>query len=128
MASVRYVFVLMAVAPLMLCVPVARPPKEKDHSHFVIHVPHHVKTVHHVRKVYVPIYKKVYVKEEPTGWADSHSHKHWSDEEEWAPSDSDWSKPDWTKSHEWTKPDWSAADWEPKMNWSKPKKWSKWGK
>ncbi|KAK5640241.1 hypothetical protein RI129_011052 [Pyrocoelia pectoralis] len=93
-----------------------------DHSdsHLIIHVPHHVKTVHHVRKVFIPIVKKVYVKEKPAkDWESADwSSKDWSSSasaETWKPP----TKSDWHSKKNWTKPSWSKKGWS---------KWSKWSK
>ncbi|KAK4873072.1 hypothetical protein RN001_015101 [Aquatica leii] len=73
MTSVKcYVLLLIALISMVCCVPVPGG-YGHDHTHFVIHVPHHIHTIHHthVKKIHVPVVKTVLLKEPPInhGWA-----------------------------------------------------------
>ncbi|KAJ3664009.1 hypothetical protein Zmor_008216 [Zophobas morio] len=76
MAFMKYIVVLVAV---LLAAAYAAPAPggwHGHHEHVVIHVPHHIHTVHHhhVKKVHVPVpvVKKVYIHEEPHYHHDHH--------------------------------------------------------
>ncbi|KAK3907718.1 Protein CTLA-2-alpha [Frankliniella fusca] len=73
------VVLLVVVLGLAAAIPVPEPGGwgKKHHTHYIIHVPYHVHTVHHhhVKKVHVPVYIKEHHHEEhhheehhPWGW------------------------------------------------------------